>query len=655
MIRIALPLFLAAFALSSNFGFANADDRDDDRRRVSSDTRSDTSIDGERFRALDDDGAPTNPDNSPPDDDESPNNDNDDAPNEDNDASSDDDDPPGNDDSASGGDDDDADDDEGDGNNGGNTPQAASRALVLYDAPSTAYAKLGRVYAIMLRNLLGHFSLDVDMGAVEDYSAGRVENYDAIFYIGSYFDNPLPAAFLQDVMATERTVVWMRYNIWRLAWDGTYPFSDRFGVAFDGVVGFNSPPSATNPAPGFFDTVSYKNLEFRKYYTFDESTQTPVADPDVGLMRIVSPELAQSVITASDSSSTEPRTTPYVTRARNLWYVADIPFSFIGPRDRYVVFSDILHDMLNSTHAENHRAMVRLEDVGALVNRNAMQQLSDYLYERAIPFSLAVIPFYRDPLGAYNGGQSQEIHLADASTLLQSIAYAADRGGKVVMHGYTHQYDAVENPYSGVSGDDFEFWDSRDNSPVPEDAEASWILDRVDAGLAECAAVGLTPFAWETPHYQGSPRMHQAVAQRFSTRYERSFYYTSLDPQLDLPVDDPNRDFFAGQFFPYVIFQDYYGQRVLPENLGNVEYDIRDIDPLSNLNVPWEDLLTHAEYGRVVRDGFASFFFHPFWLEPDLGTPGLADFKNLVEGITALGYTWVGADTLAAPANPPGP
>ena len=31
-------------------------------------------------------------------------------------------------------------------------------------------------------------------------------------------------------------------------------------------------------------------------------------------------------------------TAPYVMRSGNFWYVADLPFSFIGPRDRYLVF-----------------------------------------------------------------------------------------------------------------------------------------------------------------------------------------------------------------------------------------------------------------------------------------------------------------------------
>jgi uncharacterized protein YdaL len=79
----------------------------------------------------------------------------------------------------------------------------------------------------------------------------------------------------------------------------------------------------------------------------------------------------------------------------------------------------------------------------------------------------------------------------------------------------------------------------------------------------------------------------------------------------------------------------------VPESLGNIEYDIRTIDPTSNYNYTWQDIVTNAQYARTVRDGFASFFFHPFWLEPELGVPGFADFQKTIDGITQLGYTWV--------------
>lgn len=52
---------------------------------------------------------------------------------------------------------------------------------------------------------------------------------------------------------------------------------------------------------------------------------------------------------------------PYVMRSGNFWYFADTPFSCIGPRDRYLVVADMLHDILGSKAVESHRAMVRLE------------------------------------------------------------------------------------------------------------------------------------------------------------------------------------------------------------------------------------------------------------------------------------------------------
>ena len=77
----------------------------------------------------------------------------------------------------------------------------------------------------------------------------------------------------------------------------------------------------------------------------------------------------------------------------------------------------------------------------------------------------------------------------------------------------------------------------------------------------------------------------------------------------------------------------------LPET--KVEYDISYIDPTSNVVYTWQDLYTNAQYARIIRDGFASFFFHPFWLESALHLPAFQDFRNLIQGITGLGYQWV--------------
>jgi uncharacterized protein YdaL len=337
----------------------------------------------------------------------------------------------------------------------------------------------------------------------------------------------------------------------------------------------------------------------------------------------------------------------YVVRSNNFWYVADMPFSYIGPRDRYLVIADLLHDMLGIQHAESHKAMVRLEDVGAQVTFSSMQRLTDFLQSKGIRFSIAVMPHFKDPLGVSNNGVPLDIPLAQATTLRKSLDYAKARGGEMVMHGYTHQYAAMRNPWSGMSGDDYEFWDIVHNTRVPEDS-TQWAFDRVTAGLWELNQFGYGPVAWETPHYVASPLASKAFPLAFSTTYQRVVYFTSDQPNLTAGA---GKDFMAGQIFPYIIARDYYGQRVLPENLGNIEYDISKYDPSSNLTYTSGDILLNAKYAMAVRDGFASFFFHPFWIEKEVttqtGQNPYQDFTSLVQGITNLGYTWVTPSMLA--------
>ena len=486
----------------------------------------------------------------------------------------------------------------------------------------------------MLRNLLGHFDSKVDMVPVQNYTAGQLSGYDATFYLGSYYDNPVPAAFMADAASSSKTIVWFKYNLWQFAWDPSYGFQSRYGFNLTALRGLNAAPTSSNTTPGFFDTITYKSLPFVKYYAYDSSTGAVNADPDVGLTAITDTTKAQNLVSMSNPKTGEQA--PYVVKSSNFWYVADLPFSYIGPRDRYLVLTDILHDMLGVNHAESHKAMVRLEDVSALVSVTAMKSLTDYLYQLRIPFSIATIPYYKDPLGVYNAGVPMQVPLSLATNLKTALNYALARGGEIVMHGYTHQYSNVRNRYTAVSGDDYEFWDIVNNKPVPEDSTA-WALGRYRAGLLELNLNGYRPTAWETPHYHGSALASKASTQVFAKTYQRVVYFTADKPNFNASVE---KDFSLGQIFPYPIKTDYYGQKVLPESLGNIEYDISQIDPTSFYNYTWQDILTNAQYVKTVRDGYASFFFHPFWLEPQVGTPGLADFKSLVSGISNLGFTW---------------
>jgi uncharacterized protein YdaL len=513
--------------------------------------------------------------------------------------------------------------------------------LILYDnPPNDPYSKLGLMYAIMLRNLLGHFNTTVAIEPVQNYTAGQIGANAATFYIGDYYNNALPAAFMSDVMTATKTVVWFKYNLWQIAWNTAYTFTQTYGINFLGLAGLNAQPSSSNPNPGFYDTVTYKNMSMVKYYAYDASSGAVNADPDIGLTQVADATKAQSLVTITNSQTKA--TAPYVMRSGNLWYFADMPFTYIGPTDRYLVICDMLHDILKTGAPVNHRALVRLEDLDAFTTTASMKQLSDYLFSLHIPFTMATIPLYTDPNGYYNGGVPETIHLAQATGLKSALNYALPRGGKIIVHGYTHQYDSTPNIQNAVSGNDYEFWFAVQNRPVDEDSE-QWAAGRMAEGIAEFTSNGYKVAGWGAPQYQMSPLASQAAAAEFTTSFQRAVYYTATNPQIGTGA--ANQDFSAGQFFPYIINKDYYGERIVPENLGSIQYNICKIDPFSCVAYSWQQLVTNAQYGLVVRDGFASFFFHPYWLEPGLGVPAMSDFKSLVTGIAKLGYTWVDGTT----------
>ena len=261
-------------------------------------------------------------------------------------------------------------------------PQLPPTALILYDS-SPPYGWMGELYAVQLANLLGHFPMEWTIRPVEDYAPGQVENYRVTFYLGSEFDNPLPAAFLSDVMTTERTVCWIGYNLWKIAWDEFYwwnpAFTARYGFQFAGVDNSG------------FPEVLYKG----------ESLSKDVLDPDIGATVILDPGRATVLATAHrPAAGPDPEASwPYVVHSDQLWYVADVPFSYISEEDRYLAFCDLLHDVVGIDHPVSHRALIRLEDVDATANPNDLQGVANYLHSRHVPFQVAVVPMYKDPLG----------------------------------------------------------------------------------------------------------------------------------------------------------------------------------------------------------------------------------------------------------------
>lgn len=304
--------------------------------------------------------------------------------------------------------------------------------------------------------------------------------------------------------------------------------------------------------------------------------------------------------------------------------------------DRYLALADMLFDLLAPETVEQHRALVRIEDVGPDADPQELIVIAQELSSRSVPFSVAVYPRYEDPHGAYNNGVPESYDLADRPDVVAALQFMQSQGGTLLMHGYTHQFADLINPYSGASADDFEFYtahvDANDSviydGPVPGDSQV-WAANRIALSEAAFVAAGLeVPTIFEFPHYAGSVPNYMAVDERFGVRYDRGLYFPGNFSQQ--PIDYSR---LAGQFFPYPV-RDIYGSWIIPENIGNIEPE-----PFNNhpARLP-ADLLAAGEANLVVRDGFASFFFHPY-LDPIM-------LVQVVDGLKQQGYEFVDVNSL---------
>ena len=485
-------------------------------------------------------------------------------------------------------------------------------ALVLYDTTG-AYGALGELYGIGAANLASHFGSWTTKPVVS-YTCGEIAQYQAVLYMGSTYDEPLPTCLQDDLLATTKPVVWSFYNMWQLVnrVGGGAAFQARFGFE-PTVLDFTA-----------IAQVRYKGQSLNRY----------VANA-AGVMNVLVTDTTRATVLA-EAVRADGTTFPWATRSGNITFIGEIPFSYMSEEDRMLVFADLLFDALAPATVERHRALVRLEDISGDTDVAQLRAIADYLRSQNIPFGFGVVPEYRDPGGVYNGGRSERIRLQDNRNLTTLLKDMASRGGTLVMHGQTHQWDGAINPYNRVSADDYEFYRVTENAdhtltyqgPMPGDS-LTWARGRINTADNLFRNAGLAlPTIFEFPHYSASAVDYQAVAGRFGARWERSLYFNGL--LSGTPVSY-SRIF--GQFFPYVV-RDVYGTKVLPENLGNIE-------PTMFYQYPTRfpgDIINAAQKNLVVRDGFASFYFHPFF--------ELSMLRDTINGIRALGYTFVSPASL---------
>lgn len=480
--------------------------------------------------------------------------------------------------------------------------EAPKQILVLYQDDPTTGTDL---YATLTANLIGRFGRPV-IRNLDDYEAGQMARFDAVFVVPSERGARPPEALLTDVRASPRPVVWIHRGIQAL-------FED---AAFTAAQGWRP----GEPRIADYVTVQYKGREFPR----DIRTNVLVAEP-----QIADPARVKGYAVARRPDGRE---VPWAIRSGNLVYVLEAPYAYAHEDDRYLVFADLLYEVLAPQTPERHRAMVRIEDVGPEANPRRIRAVADLLASENVPFAITVYDTYRDPEGHYTRGRPLRISLRQRPQLVRALDYAVSRGGTLIAHGHTHQTDHRRNPYARVSGGDYEFFaaDLRDGSfdlqgPLPDNTVSHW-RERFAASRRSWRRAGLPhPRIFTTPHYAASPEAYAAAREIYGARYERSLYFAGES-------DSDHRAVYRGgwetQFFPYEVV-DMRGDLILPENLGYSSSTQQG----GYFGRGPERLIASAERNLAVRDGFASFFHH--WYEDPQA------LRTIVRGIKGLGYRFV--------------
>ena len=375
-----------------------------------------------------------------------------------------------------------------------------NKALIIYESELNINSVENKVN--YLNELLHVFNKKVDKIQIDDYKSGDLESYNSVFVIN--MDNDINnIQFLEDLSTYKNKIYWIGNKI-----EDFLSESKKYKIRYDS-----------------------KNNNINKLIYKDKSL---VINSGV-FYNIITPSKESKVLSYMSDAYNK---YPFIINEDNLYYISrwDLEDSYI--------FEDSLNDFYNIKYFDKGKIFIRIEDVHPFRDTTQLRKVADYLYSKNIPFMIALIPTYVDT-------KTHSITTMDMnSDFIETIQYMQEKGGSIVLHGYTHQLGNEE-----VSGEGYEFWDMKNDKAIDGDIEL-YIRDRILSGLRPCIENNIYPLAFEAPHYAMNINGYKVLKKHFSTyvgQYQNNNYN------------------FATNSTPFIIKNSESFNKLIPENLGYVD------------------------------------------------------------------------------------
>jgi len=485
-----------------------------------------------------------------------------------------------------------------------------SSVLVLYPDEGEDHA-LGELHAVNIANLAGRHA-EAALAAISQYQPNDRNAHDALIVVNSTYGQTVPAALLDDAMNGTGATVWIQPDPASLQ-------ASAPGLAAQ--IGWLAEAATTKAFP----EVVYRGEHF---------TRSPDSTDLVAGIRVTDPDRVEVL---AQMQVADGELMPWALRSGELTWVSESPMPYASEDDRYMVFADILSRTLAPDAPDVRQALMRIEDIGPDADPEQIRTLLAAIEALQVPFTATVYDTFVDPNGHFSDGRERRFSLNERPYLASALRDMARAGGTLIMHGQTHQHGDIPNPNFGVSGGDYEFFRAGLDTvgrfdllgPFEDDRGVMWD-ERLDLAFANWDAAGLPqPWLFTSPHYAASQSAYRSMGTRFPARLERVLYFGG-----EASGEASGSDALYGeQFFPYPV-RDIRGDVILPETLGNWT-------PEGSVHGrSMEAMLETARRNLVLRDSYASFFFH-WYLDP-------ARLTELTTSLQAMGYEFVSPQLAAA-------
>ena len=387
------------------------------------------------------------------------------------------------------------------------------------------------------RELFGHFNVSVDEVEQGAYQSGQIGQYDYITVVGLQGDFT-NSDLLLDLKKTDKTLIWVGKGVENLL-DQT----DRYKIEYAG--------------PYYdFTSVIYKGENYPIGVKREFSAIT-VESEDV--------EVHSWLFTGAENL-------PFALNDDNLWY-----FSRIDLNEPLIfIFSDVLFEILPPHVDPYQKVYLRIEDVHPFRDPEKLREIADYLGDKGIPFMVGLIPAHRQP------GSRYITEMDEVPDFVEAIRYMQDRGGSIILHGYTHTVFG-----SDISGEGFEYWDGIEDQPLERDID-EWVRYTIGRGVKLSIENEIYPLGFEAPHYAMSQDAYRSLKKYFST-------YSGQIQSSDWG--------FSTSIIPFETRNTELFHKLLPKSLGYIDpFDAASIDKIKN----------NYTLIKIVRNHLAGVFFHPY-------------------------------------------